>query len=166
MNYIKLLIQSMYNQCVTINLCNMQNSYIILFCIHLCLFYAVKASGMKRPSNRYRTSNNKRFYNHDSGKSAFHTKKLHNSFLEVIIKSLFLSFLTLSYPHTQAQIFMLSVGKTYFITFSDLEPVCHSPSLFTILYLCEAFDSFIDIYKYMQIPSLSYPFVRYQKKQF
>lgn len=149
MNYVKLLIQSLYNQHVTINLCNMQNSYIILFCIHLFLFYAITDSGMKRPLNRYRTSNNKRFYNHDSGKSMFLTKKLRNSFLEVTIKSLFLFFLTLSHPHTEAQIFMLSVGKTYFITFSDLEPVCHSPSLFTIVYLCEAFDSFIYIYKYM-----------------
>lgn len=137
MNYIKLLIQSLYNRCITINLYNMQNSYIILFCICFFVFHAIKDSGMKRPSNRYRTSNNKRFYDHDSGKSAFLTKKLHNSFLEVTIKSLFLSFLTLSHPHTEAQIFMPTVGKTYLITFSDLEPVCHSPILFTIFYLYE-----------------------------
>lgn len=100
MNYIKLLIQSLYNQCVTINLYNLCNSYIILFCICLFLFYAIRDSDMKIPSNRYRTHNDKMFYSQDSGKCTFLTKKLHNFFLEVPIKSLFFSFSTLSYPHT------------------------------------------------------------------
>jgi len=33
----------------------------------------------------------------------------------------------------------------YFITFSEFEPVFHSPPLFTIMYLCEIFNSFICI---------------------
>lgn len=68
--------------------------------LHLPFSILCNKRDMKRPSNRYRTHNDKRFYRHDSGKTMFLTKQLHNSFLEVLIKSLCLSFLTLSYPHT------------------------------------------------------------------